>query len=51
MGLVERDAVLDTLRDCPPGHAILIAGEAGIGKTSLVRAFCLADGRRMLWTT
>jgi hypothetical protein len=34
MDLLERDDFLAMLRDCPPGHVILLAGEAGIGKTS-----------------
>ena len=49
MELLEREPALAMLRTCPPGHAVLISGEAGIGKTSLVRAFCLADSRRKLW--
>ena len=44
--LLEREAFLDIL-DGPPGRLILVGGEAGVGKTALVRAF--ADGRRVLW--
>jgi DNA-binding CsgD family transcriptional regulator len=44
--LLEREAFLDTLAG-PPGRLILVGGEAGIGKTALVRAF--AEGRRVLW--
>ena len=46
MNLIERDDFLATLQiryEKPfkdGGHSILISGEAGIGKTSLVRAFC-----------
>jgi DNA-binding CsgD family transcriptional regulator len=53
--LVERDAALETLRDClreaeRRGHVALVAGEAGIGKTSVLRA--MADehaGRGPVW--
>jgi DNA-binding CsgD family transcriptional regulator/tetratricopeptide (TPR) repeat protein len=44
--LLERDTFLEVL-DGPPGRLILIGGEAGVGKTALVRAF--ADGRNVLW--
>ena len=44
--LLEREAFLDILAG-PPGRLILVGGEAGVGKTALVRAF--ADGRRVLW--
>ncbi len=49
MELLEREHFLDVLRSCPPGHVALVAGEAGIGKTALVRAFCDRDGRPVLW--
>jgi DNA-binding CsgD family transcriptional regulator/tetratricopeptide (TPR) repeat protein len=45
MELMERDTLLAALRSCfekaagGEGHCVLIAGEAGIGKSSLVRAF------------
>jgi predicted ATPase len=44
--LLEREAFLDTLAG-PPGRLILVGGEAGVGKTALVRAF--AEGRNVLW--
>jgi predicted ATPase len=44
--LLEREAFLDTLNG-PPGRLILVGGEAGVGKTALVREF--ADGRPVLW--
>ena len=46
MDLIERDEFLDVVRKrfaeivTGEGHCILIAGEAGIGKSSLVKAFC-----------
>lgn len=45
MELIERDGFLDLLRArfatlaTGEGHCVLVSGEAGIGKTSLVRAF------------
>ena len=44
--LLEREAFLEVL-DGPPGRLILVGGEAGVGKTALVREF--AEGRRVLW--
>jgi len=49
MRLLEREHVLETLRGCPPGHLALVSGEAGIGKTALVRAFCAEVDRPVLW--
>jgi DNA-binding CsgD family transcriptional regulator/tetratricopeptide (TPR) repeat protein len=49
-GLLERlDACLDEARTA--GHLVLVGGEAGVGKTSLVRCFVggLPDGFRVLW--
>jgi DNA-binding CsgD family transcriptional regulator/GTPase SAR1 family protein len=46
MELIERDGFLDTLRtefkniESGEGHCIFVSGEAGIGKTSLVKMFC-----------
>lgn len=46
MELIERDLFLNTLQEkfagiaAGEGHCILIAGEAGIGKSSLIRSFC-----------
>ncbi|MER5638879.1 LuxR C-terminal-related transcriptional regulator [Kitasatospora sp. NPDC002227] len=48
MGILEREGELAALRDCPPGRVVLVTGEAGIGKTSLVRAFCAQAGRPVL---
>jgi len=44
--LLEREAFLEVLAG-PLGRLILIGGEAGVGKTALVREF--AAGRRVLW--
>jgi predicted ATPase/DNA-binding CsgD family transcriptional regulator len=46
MELIERDSFLSLMRtefekvSENEGHSILVSGEAGIGKTSLVKAFC-----------
>jgi len=50
--LVERDAALKTLRNCladaaTSGRVVLVTGEAGIGKTSVVRA--LAENHAPVW--
>jgi tetratricopeptide (TPR) repeat protein len=50
--LLERDAALAILdealtgAEAGAGSVVLLFGEAGIGKTSVVRAFCRAVGRR-----
>jgi DNA-binding CsgD family transcriptional regulator len=49
MDLVERGAQLDVLLGCPPGRVALVSGEAGIGKSALVRRFCGDAGRPVLW--
>ncbi|HET9819713.1 MAG TPA: AAA family ATPase [Rhodanobacteraceae bacterium] len=55
MDLVERDATLQQLHDCLRrvaggiGHMALISGEAGIGKTSLLRALASQQGDVALW--
>jgi DNA-binding CsgD family transcriptional regulator len=55
MELVERDATLHLLEDLlrgiasGTGHAVLVGGEAGIGKTSLLRALAERRGDTILW--
>lgn len=55
MELVERDALLQGLEDRlrlvagGTGHTVLIAGEAGIGKTSLLKALARRRGDADLW--
>ena len=55
MDLVERDATLRQLHDClrktagGAGHVALISGEAGIGKTSLLRALASLETEVVLW--
>jgi predicted ATPase len=46
--LLEREAYLEVLAG-PPGRLVLVGGEAGVGKTALVREF--VTGRRVLWGT
>jgi DNA-binding CsgD family transcriptional regulator len=53
MELIERAGFLASLRalfegiEESEGHCIMISGEAGIGKTSLIRAFCKEAGPRV----
>ncbi|WP_063894244.1 helix-turn-helix transcriptional regulator [Streptomyces sp. Root264] len=49
MALLEREHWLDALRHSPAGRVALVSGEAGIGKTALVRAFCDGLTRPVLW--
>ena len=55
MELVERDAALSVLEDRlrsvagGAGHTALIAGEAGVGKTSLLQALAARRGEADLW--
>ena len=46
--LLEREAFFDVLAG-PPGRLVLVGGEAGVGKTALVRAFAERSGGRVLW--
>jgi DNA-binding CsgD family transcriptional regulator len=51
--LIERDEALQTLRDhlqaaTAAGHVVLLAGEAGVGKTSLLRAIA-AESPAVWW--
>ena len=56
MMLLERERFLETLREAlasarrGDGRLALVSGEAGVGKTSLVRAFCASvrDDARVL---
>lgn len=56
-GLLEREAVLESLRQAlgdvqsGRGRLVLVAGEAGAGKTTVVRRFCEEASRtaRVLW--
>src|ERR671923_1687070 len=56
--LIERERELSRLGDCldevrgsSRGRLVFVAGEAGVGKTALLRRFCDdgADGARVLW--
>jgi DNA-binding CsgD family transcriptional regulator/tetratricopeptide (TPR) repeat protein len=53
MELIERAGFLSSLRtrleevEEGEGHCIMVTGEAGIGKTSLIRAFCKEGGPRV----
>jgi DNA-binding CsgD family transcriptional regulator len=55
MELVERDAVLQLLEErlrsvaAGGGHTVLVTGEAGIGKTSLLNALAARRGDATLW--
>ena len=49
MRLLERTVALAALHECPPGRVVLVTGEAGIGKTSLVRRFRDESPRTVLW--
>ena len=56
-GLLEREPILEAFRDtladatAGRGQVVLLAGEAGVGKTSIVREFCRrqAGSARTLW--
>jgi DNA-binding CsgD family transcriptional regulator/tetratricopeptide (TPR) repeat protein len=53
--LVERESALARLEECLHsvsagiGHTVLVAGEAGIGKTSLLKALAARRGDARLW--
>lgn len=49
--LLERDALIAGLEAArePGGRLVFVGGEAGVGKTSLVRAFAAQVGGRVLW--
>ena len=53
--LVEREAALQVLADSlreamgGAGHTVLVGGEAGIGKTSLLKALAASRGEARLW--
>jgi DNA-binding CsgD family transcriptional regulator len=49
MELLERGQFLQALLDCPAGRVAVLSGEAGIGKTSLLKAWCAATDARVLW--
>ena len=55
MELVERDAALQTMEQhlqrvaLGTGHVVLVGGEAGIGKTSLLKALAGRRGEAALW--
>jgi MoxR-like ATPase len=42
-------AALAAVEATSEGRLPLVAGEAGVGKTALLRAFCEAAGARVLW--
>ena len=46
--LAQLEAALDRARAGPEGRLVMVGGEAGIGKTSLVRAFC-GEPTAVLW--
>src|SRR3954471_478144 len=46
--LLEREELLAQLAAAPAGRLVFLGGEAGVGKTSLVRAFAARSDRRVL---
>jgi DNA-binding CsgD family transcriptional regulator len=46
--LLERDELLEELAAAGVGRLVFVGGEAGVGKTSLVRAFCERTDERVL---
>jgi len=47
--LLERSEQLEALRRLAPGTLALIRGEAGVGKTALVKRFAEAQPHPVLW--
>jgi DNA-binding CsgD family transcriptional regulator/tetratricopeptide (TPR) repeat protein len=46
--LLERDELLEELAAAGMGRLVFVGGEAGVGKTSLVRVFCERTDKRVL---
>src|SRR3954451_1234065 len=47
--LAALDGQLAAMRESGGGRLVLVAGEAGIGKSALVRSFCDGRSERVLW--
>jgi DNA-binding CsgD family transcriptional regulator/tetratricopeptide (TPR) repeat protein len=47
--LATLSAALDDVRASATGRLVLVGGEAGVGKTALLQAFCAAQDARILW--
>ena len=47
-GLLERGELLEQLAGLPDGRIVFLGGEAGVGKTALVRALAARAERRVL---
>src|SRR5690349_1784777 len=44
--LATLNELLDTVRDTGEGRVVLVSGEAGVGKTTLLRRFCDDNAER-----